>query len=345
MEGFDLYVEGYIQRMSSLKIEEKNNPHNSINVRREVLNAEKRIKDYIRETPLEYSPYLSKMGRCDVFLKLENIQLTGSFKVRGATNKILSLPKGTEVITASSGNHGLAVAYTLSKLGGTGTIYLPITTTQVKIDGLRNYDIPVEFYGSDCVEAEIFARNIANRDNKVFISPYNDLKIIGGQGTIAIELIRQLAKIDAVLITIGGGGLISGVSGYLKQINPSIEIVGCLPQNSAVMYESIKAGKIIDIESKPTLSDGSAGGIEPNAITFELCQRFVDHYILVNEEEIANAILFILEKHHMVVEGAAGVTVAAYLKEKDRFKEKNVILIICGGNISIQQLKEIICNH
>ncbi|MHA2245320.1 MAG: threonine/serine dehydratase [Candidatus Hodarchaeales archaeon] len=327
-----------------MKVEEKNIHQNSINVSKEVLEAEKRIRTYIRETPLEYSPYLSKMGSCEVFLKMENVQLTGSFKARGAMNKLLSLPKDTEVITASSGNHGLAVAYTLSKIGGTGTIYLPTNTAQVKIDKLRNYNIELEFYGSDSVEAEIFARKIANRDKKVFISPYNDLKIIGGQGTIAIELTRQLAKIDVVLVTIGGGGLISGIAGYLKDLNPSIEIIGCLPLNSAVMYESIKAGKIIDMESKPTLSDGSAGGVEPNAITFGLCQRYVDHYILVNEEKIANAIKLMLDKHHTVVEGAAAVTIASFLKEKSRFEGKNVVLIICGGNISMKQLKETICN-
>ena len=316
-------------------------------VSKEVIEAEKRIRTYIRETPLEYSPYLSNIGQCQAYLKMENIQLTGSFKARGAMNKLLSLSQGTEIVTASSGNHGLAVAYSLSKLGGTGTIYLPTTTAPVKIEKLRKYNVPLEFHGTDSVEAEIFAKKIAEQKKMVFISPYNDSKIIGGQGTIGLELTKQLTKIDAVLVTIGGGGLISGIAGYLKEtINPNVDIVGCLPENSAVMYESIKAGKIlIDMRSKPTLSDGSAGGIEPDAITFELCQCYVDHYILVNEEEIAHAIRLMLEEHHTVVEGAAGVTVAALLKEKDRFKGKNVVLILCGGNISLQQLKEIICNH
>ena len=317
-----------------------------MNVKEEVLEAEKLIRTHIRETPLEYSPYLSDIGQCQAYLKMENIQLTGSFKARGAMNKLLSLPQGIEITTASSGNHGLAVAFSLNKLGGTGTIYLPTNTTPVKIEKLRNYDVQLEFHGTDSVEAEIFAKNIAKQKKMVFISPYNDPKIIGGQGTIGLELTRQLAEIDAVLVTIGGGGLIAGIAGYLKEVNPSVDIVGCLPENSAVMYESIKAGKIlIDMRSKPTLSDGSAGGIEPDAITFELCQRYVDHFILVNEEEIAQAILLMLEKHCMVVEGAAGVTVAGFLKEKDRFNGKNVILIICGGNISFFQLKEIICNH
>ncbi|MFX1508465.1 MAG: threonine/serine dehydratase [Promethearchaeota archaeon] len=288
-----------------------------VKVRKEVIKAEKRIRKYIRETPLEYSPYLSNIGQCQAYLKMENIQLTGSFKARGAMNKLLSLPQGTEIITASSGNHGLAVAYSLDKLGRTGSIYLPTTTAPVKIEKLRGYDVPLEFHGTDSVEAEIFAKRIAEQKKMVFISPYNDPKIIGGQGTIGLELTRQLAKIDAVLVTIGGGGLISGIAGYLKEVNSSVDIVGCLPENSAVMYESIKAGKIlIDMRSKPTLSDGSAGGIEPDSITFELCQRYVDHYILVNEEKIAHAIRLMLEEHRMVIEGAAGVTVAAFLKEK-----------------------------
>lgn len=327
-----------------MEIEKKNSHQSSINVSREVLEAEKRIRSYIRETPLEYSPYLSRKGRAEVFLKMENVQLTGSFKARGAMNKLLSLHKDTEVTTASSGNHGLAVAYALSKVGGTGTIYLPSTTAQVKIDRLRDYDIQLEFLGSDCVETETYAREIAEREGKVFISPYNDSKIIGGQGTIAIELIKQLSKIDVVLVSVGGGGLISGIAGYLKDINPDIEIVGCLPANSAVMYESLKAGIIVEMESKPTLSDGTAGGIEKQSITFELCQRYVDQFILVNEQEIAKAIKLMLEKHQMVVEGAAGVTIAAYIQERKQFEGKNVVLVICGRNIGFDQLKRILCD-
>ncbi|MFX0171921.1 MAG: threonine/serine dehydratase [Candidatus Hodarchaeota archaeon] len=314
-----------------------------------VLDAEKRIRDYIRETPLEYSPYLSKLGNCNVFLKLENVQLTGSFKVRGAMNKVLSLTK-KEAITATTGNHGLAVAYALQKIGGTGRIYLPTVTAQVKREALENYDVELVYYGSESAESEIYARSIAEKEKKTFISPYNDQEIIGGQGTIAIELLRQLKdkEIHNIFVTIGGGGLISGISGYLKIKQPNVKIIGCLPSNSPVMYESIKMGKIIEMDIKPTLSDGSAGGIEPHSITFNLCQRYVDKYILVDEQAIADAIKLILEKHHMVIEGAAGVTVAAYLKEalkSDRLEGKNVILIICGSNIGLKILRQILCNE
>lgn len=319
------------------------------NVHQWVIDAEKRIRDHIRETPLEYSPHLSQLGNCNVFLKLENVQLTGSFKVRGAMNKVLSLLK-KEAITASTGNHGLAVAYALQKVGGKGRIYLPTVTAQVKREALENFDVELVYYGSESSESEIFARNIAKKEKKTFISPYNDHEIIGGQGTIAMELIRQLKDKDihTVFVTIGGGGLISGISGYLKAEKPNVEIIGCLPLNSPVMYESIKKGKIIEMDIKPTLSDGSAGGIEPNSITYNLCQRYVDKYILVSEQEIVHAIKLILEKHHMVIEGAAGVTVAAYLKEalqSNRFEGKNIILIICGSNIGIMTLKKILCNE
>ncbi len=308
-----------------------------------VKEAENRIRNYIRETPIEFSHYLSEIGGCNVYLKLENQQITGSFKIRGALNKLLTLPKNTAVTTASSGNHGLAVAYALSITGGSGTIYLPTTTTQTKIDALREQKAKIIFYGVDCQKTEIFARKVAEKEGKEFISPYNDIEIISGQGTIGMELKRQLEHIDSLLVSIGGGGLVSGIAGMLKDYNQEIEIIGCLPENSPVMYESVKRGKIIQIETKPTLSDGTAGGIEPNSITFDLCQQFIDKFIIVNEEEIKNGIRFILDKHHMIIEGAAGVTVASFLKERKNFKGKNVVIIICGANISLDQLKSILC--
>ncbi|MFX0087176.1 MAG: threonine/serine dehydratase [Candidatus Hodarchaeota archaeon] len=308
-----------------------------------VKEAENRIRNYIRETPIEFSHYLSEIGGCNVYLKLENQQITGSFKIRGALNKLLSIPKNKAVTTASSGNHGLAVAYALSITGGLGTIYLPKTTTQTKIDALRKQKTKIIFYGADCQKTEIFARKVAKEEGKEFISPYNDIEIISGQGTIGVELVRQIDHIDSLLVSVGGGGLISGIAGLLKDYNPGIEIIGCLPENSPVMYESVKSGKIIEMESKPTLSDGTAGGIEPNAITFDLCQRFIDKFIIVNEEEIKDGIRFILAKHHMIIEGAAGVTVASFLKEKNNFKGKNVVIIICGANIGLDQLKSILC--
>lgn len=322
------------------------NNNTSSEVVEEVLAAEGRIRSHIRETPLEYSAYLSRSSGGRVYLKLENLQLTGSFKLRGAMNKLLSLTeeqKSKGIVTASSGNHGAAVAYALKRLDMTGTIFLPENTAQAKVESLRLAGADIQFYGDDCVKAEIHAREIGQKNGLEFISPYNDLKIIGGQGTVGLELERKLDGINIVLVPVGGGGLISGVAGYLKDRSPKTEIFGCQPQNSAVMFESIKAGRIVDITSLPTLSDGSAGGIEPGTVTFALCRELVDDFILVSEAQIREAILCLLEQHHMLVEGAAALSVAAFLQRKNHFKAKTAVLILSGAKIGLDTLRKIVC--
>lgn len=168
---------------------------------------------------------------------------------------------------------------------------------------------------------------------------------MGGQGTIGVELYKQLKDIDYVFIAIGGGGLVSGIAGYLKAMKPDVKIVGCWAKNSPVMYECIKAGEIIPVKEKETMSDGTAGGIEPGAITFEPTKELIDEYVLVTEDEIKKAIKLILEKHHQVIEGSAGVAVASYIKEKDKYKGKNIVILICGGNLSTEKLTHILCNN
>lgn len=317
----------------------------SIDVKQEALQAESRIRSFIRETPVEYSPYLSRLCDCKVHLKLENIQLTGSFKLRGAANKILSLSsdeKSRRLVTASSGNHGMAFAYLIKKFGLKGTIFLPETASQTKIEALTIYGIKITQYGDDCIKAETLARETAEKKGMAFVSPYNDPHIIGGQATVAVELSRQLPEMDTVIVPVGGGGLISGIGGYLKTSKKNIEIIGCQPQNSAVMFESIQAGKIIEMESLPTISDGTAGGIEQEAITLPLCQEYVDDFALLSEEEIIKAIKVILEKHYLLIEGAAALPVAALIKHKNNHRGKSVALILSGAKISMSQLKEIL---
>jgi len=314
-------------------------------IARESLAAEKRIRQYIRETPLEYSPYLSKVGNCNVYLKLENIQITGSFKLRGAMNKLLSLPnkeKEKGIITASSGNHGMAFAYLTKKFDVKGTIFLPKIAAPAKIEALRTYGAQIKQYGDDCIKSELKARETAENKNLTFISPYNDPQIIGGQATIGIELSRQLDPINTVIAPVGGGGLISGMAGFLKARNNNIAIIGCQPVNSPVMYESIKAGRVLSLESLPTISDGTAGGIEMDTITFNLCRNLVDKFILLSEKEIKSALKLILIKHYLLIEGAAALPVAAFLKNKEKYENQNVVLIISGAKISIDQLREII---
>ncbi|MFC1828773.1 threonine/serine dehydratase [Thermodesulfobacteriota bacterium] len=316
-----------------------------INVREEVLAAEKRIRPYIRETPLDYSSHLSEVADCRAFLKLENLQHTGSFKTRGAVNKILSLsPSEREngVVAASTGNHGLAVAYGLSSLGLAGTIFLPENTSPQKIEMLRRYNIDIQFHGKDCVDTEKYAKARARDSGQCYISPYNDRHVVGGQGTVALELLNQMVSVDCIMISVGGGGLIGGIGGYVKEMERGVEIVGCLPQNSPVMFESVRADEIVDIETLPTLSDGTAGGIEPGSITFDLCRRVIDDWVLVNEDEIREGIKLIFEKQGYVIEGAAGVVVAAFMKMRERFSGKNVALVMCGGNIDTQTFEELI---
>ncbi|MEM1137191.1 MAG: threonine/serine dehydratase [Bacteroidota bacterium] len=315
----------------------------------EIIKAEYRIRKYIYETPLEYSPYLSLLTGAEVFLKLENLQLTGSFKIRGAFNKLLSLEEDDcqkVPITSSTGNHALAFAHVMQKLGKSGIIILPKTTSKVKIEALSPYNINLEYFGEDCLEAEIHARNVATKINSSYISPYNDLQIIAGQGTIGIELEKQSEKldmkVDAVFIPVGGGGLISGIASYLKMNFPQIEIVACQPKNSPVMYASLAASQIIEIESQPTISDGTAGGIEPNAITFDICKQVIDQFFLVEEDEIKQALKLLLEKHQWLVEGAAGLSLASLIKQAQHYKGKNVVLVLCGRRLGLNQLKELL---
>ncbi len=302
------------------------------------------IKPYVRETPLEFSPYLSALCKANVYLKLENQQVTGSFKARGALNKVLGLSaaeKKRGVVTASTGNHAAAVGYALAVAGSAGEIYMPENVARLKVDNLRQYkNVTITLHGHDPVEAEAAAKRQATDSGRVYISPYNDARVIGGQGTVAVELVQQLPAVDRVLVPVGGGGLVSGIAGYLAEARPQARVIGCQPQNSAVMYHSVKAGKILDMPSLPTISDGTAGGIEPGAITFSICRQHVDDYLLLTEEEILSALGILLKHHQLMAEGAAGLSVAALLKDKKAWQGKNVVLIICGNKMSID-----LCNR
>ena len=261
--------------------------------------------------------------------------------MRGAINKLLSLTLSQQeqgVVTASSGNHGAAVAYGLNKLGMKGIVFVPENASTTKVDNIRNYTNDLRFYGTDCMQTEMHALEYAKQHNMIYVSPYNDPQVIAGQGTIGLELSNQLNMIDAVFVPIGGGGLISGIAGYLKSVNPRNKVIGCLPAQSPVMAESIKAGKIIEMETLPTLSDATAGGIEPGAITFDLCRQYVDDYSLVSEEEIKNAIISMIKTQHLLIEGASGVALAAFLRDSKKFQDKNVVIVLSGANISFETL-------
>lgn len=312
----------------------------------EVIAAEKRIQNHILQTPLFPSNYLSGLSGGKVYLKLENEQYTGSFKARGALNKIL----GTTIeerkigfITASTGNHAQGFARALSIAGATGTIFLPENASPAKVEALKSYPVALEFFGHNSLETELHAKAIAEKRGLIWVSPYNDPQIIAGQGTMGLEINKQATEsIDYVLGCIGGGGMMAGVATAFKSISPQTQIIGCLPEKSPEMYLSVKAGKVVFIEFEETLSDGSAGGLEDGSLTFPICQALVDDYTLVSEEAIADSIRLIAQKHHKIIEGAAGVAVASFLKDIETYRGKTVVLIICGANISMKKLKEIL---
>lgn len=297
--------------------------------------AESRIRRIVRETPVDYSYHLSGIGDCRAWLKLEHLQHTGSFKLRGATNKVLSLASeelDRGVIAASTGNHGLGVCYAAKQAGSRAQIYLPRNVSESKVTMMRALGGEIVFYGDECLQAELKAREEAENSGRVFISPYNDLEVIAGQGTIGVEMLRQIENLDAVFVSVGGGGLIAGIAAHLKAIHPGIRIIGCWPENSPVMFECLRAGRIIEVSEKPTISESTAGGVEPGSITFDLCRELIDDFILVSEEEILSAMRLIAGKERWIIEGSAGVAVAAFLKTANQFAGRNIAILLCGRN-------------
>ncbi|MDH5344949.1 MAG: threonine/serine dehydratase [Gammaproteobacteria bacterium] len=311
----------------------------------DIVLAANRIGPHIRETPLDHSPFFSELTGANVYLKLENLQYTGSFKLRGAFNKLLSLtPEERRAggVAASSGNHGGAIAYAMRKLGITGVIFVPEQTSTAKVDAIRRAGAEVRFFGTDGLDTENHARAYANGHGMAYLSPYNDEQVICGQGSCGVEIARQLSPVDAVFVAVGGGGLIAGIGAFLKSVNQAVEVVSCQPEASSVMTESVRAGEILDLPSSPTLSDGTAGGIEAGAVTFDLCRDIVDRWVLVSEEQIAAAMRQFIDTHHMLLEGAAGVAIAGLLKIGEEFRGRNVVVVICGANISRETLKKVI---
>ena len=315
------------------------------NFHKHVDEALSRISSLIRKTPLQYSPSLSEKTGSEVYLKLENFQVTGSFKARGAANKlmILSKDKPERIITASSGNHGSAVANAAAELGLEVLIFLPKTVSPAKLNKIKLFGAEVVLTEADGrTDAETAARQYAEENQLPYLSPYNDLDVITGQATIAAEVFKDNKNFDAVFIAMGGGGLISGMGGYLKQKISEIRVIACSPENSAAMHHAIEAGRIETIEHLETLSDGTAGALEFGTITFDFCKSVVDHSITVSEKEIASAMKDFIGEHQMMIEGAAGVAIAGFLKENEKYRDKKVLIVICGGNISNQTLVEVL---
>jgi threonine dehydratase len=312
---------------------------------REVGLAAHRIGPYIRETPLEPSPFLSRETGADVHLKLECVQVTGSFKARGALNKLLSLgaaERARGVVAASTGNHGLAVAHALALLGIAGEIFLPASVSPAKLEGLRARGARVRLVDEDPGVVETVARQDADRTGRIYVSPYNDPQVIGGQGTVGVELLRQLEELDAVLVPVGGGGLVGGIGAWLKERAPSVRIVGCQPAACPILVESMKAGRLLELPSAPSLSDATVGLIEAGAITFPLCRACVDDWLVVDEPAIRAALRLVLERQSVLIEGAAALPVAALIAARDRWRGARIALVLSGSHIALPTLADVL---
>lgn len=305
-----------------------------------IAEAHSAIRPQVRITPLDHSPLLSLMSECEIYLKCEHLQHTGSFKYRGAVNKVRMLNQDARqcgVITASTGNHGQALALAAQSAGIPVTVFAPANAARIKLDAIRAYGAQIELVNGDALSAELEAAKQASLQGKSFISPYNDKYIIAGQGTAGVEMIEQQPDLDAVFISVGGGGLISGVGAAFKNLSPKTQIIGCWPTNATSMYASLHAGQIIEVDEQDTLSDGTAGGIEPGAITFALCQQVIDRYQLVSESEIRQAMRLIARTDRWMIEGAAGVALAAAIRLAPEFKGKKIGVVLCGKNIVLEK--------
>ena len=312
-----------------------------------VQDARSAIEPFIKVTPVVRSQFLSDFCEGDVFLKLENQQVTGSFKPRGVFNKLLHLSseeRARGVVTASAGNHGQAVAYAAKQLGFSATVVLPTGMPHVKVEGIRKYGAEVVVYGSFFDEAEERAKEIATESGCVFISAYNDELIISGHGTLGLEILGDLPKVQTIIVPVGGGGLIAGVAGAVKAVRPELRVLGVQSEASPVMHNSLHAGKVVDLltPQAETIAEGLFGGLEKDAITFEIVQELVDDVMIVREESLKRAVRLLWEKDHQRVEGSGAAGVALLLENKDLFEGETVVAVVTGGNIDEALFRSII---
>ncbi|MEW7281014.1 pyridoxal-phosphate dependent enzyme [Aquimarina sp. 2201CG1-2-11] len=311
----------------------------------DITNTYQLIKNDIYETPLIYSSALSAISGANVYLKMEHLQHTGSFKIRGLLSKLYSVDKEDfekTFVAASTGNHAAAFGYASKVFGFRGVLFLPHTTSKVKVKALQSYDLTIHFYGKNSMEAEQKAVAYAKEIQGIMIHPYNDLEIIKGQGTIGLEIKKQLPNVDVVLTPVGGGGLVAGIASYFKEFET--EVVGCQPKNAAEMYESVQNNRIVKPSIQNTISDATAGGIEDKAITFDICKKHLSSFELIQENTIKKAIAFIVNNHHTLIEPASALPVAALFEHK-KYQGKNVVLVLTGKKINTTLLTEILIEY
>lgn len=312
-----------------------------------IQDARKAIAPFIKCTPLVQSQFLTTFCGCPLFLKLENLQITSSFKPRGVFNKLLHLSaeeKNKGIITASAGNHGQAVAFAAQKLNYDARVVVPRTTPKIKIDGIKKYGADLVLFGENYDEAERKAKELARKDGCAYISPYNDEWIIAGHGTIGLEILEAVPDVDAVMVPLGGGGLLSGISIAVKSSRPDVQVIGVQSKASPVMYESLKAGKIVDVKKAgKSVAEGLSGNVGP--ITFGIVQKYVDRVVLVKEETLTHAVYLLWNYDKQVVEGSGAAAVAPVIENKPLFKDKIVVAVVTGGNIDGDLFQSILASE
>ncbi len=310
--------------------------------------AAQRIADYLIQTPCVADLQLSEEIGVTVFSKMEMYQVSGSFKSRGAFNKLLSLEEHQRregfFVAASTGNHAAAFCTALRQLGLKGKVFLPESISPSKLDYIKSFGVPYEMVGRTSLHAELHCRKVANENGYEMVHPYNDPEIVAGQGTVGREILAQVENPDLIVVPVGGGGLISGIVSWVKSNGLETHIVGCQPEQSPEMVASIRAGQIIEEDiSNPTLSDGTAGGMEPGSITFPISRDGVDEWSLITENEIAFEIREMILKQQIIIEGAAALPLAYIRKNAKKWQGKKAVLVLTGKRISPEKLKGLIC--
>lgn len=310
-----------------------------------ITEAHTALRPQVTVTPLTLSSRLSALSGCEVYLKCEHLQHTGSFKYRGASNKLRLLDpvqRQRGVITASSGNHGQGLALAGQALGVPVSVYTTTQASSYKLEAMRALGAEVISLDLDPLGAELEAGRQAQLQGKPYVSPYNDYQIIAGQGTVGMELFEQQPELDAVFVAVGGGGLISGIAAALHGLSAKTRIVGCWPANSPALHASLAAGRIIEVDEEETISDGTAGGVEPDSVTLGLCQRLLSQRVLVSEAQIKAAMREVAASERWIIEGAAGVAMAGMLALAEEYRGKKVAVVLCGRNIVLEKYLEAI---
>ncbi len=310
----------------------------------DVKNAHMVLKNVVHRTPLEFSRTFSTMTDVQVYMKLENLQKTGSFKIRGAYNTIYHLSnddKKRGVVCASAGNHAQGVAYAATLLGVKSTVFMPIYTPPVKIIATKSYGAEVVLEGATYDDAAQAALKYSEEKKMVFVHAFNNESVIAGQGTIGLEIYDDLPDVDVVLVPIGGGGLISGIAVALKKLKPNVKIIGVEAEGAQSMKQSLEQNKIVPLKSVATIADGIAVKT-PKELTFSLAKQYVDEVVTVNDDEIANALYLLLQRSKLVVEPAGAVSLAALLSKKISYPKKNVVAVLSGGNANLSLLEQVI---